>query len=71
MPRLELKDWGGLIAIMLSLSGLVWNAAQQAAKNDEQSDSIAKLERVVTVDHDRLGRIEAEIFPSVTRSPRP
>lgn len=65
MPRLELKDWGGAIAIMLSLLGLVWNAAGQVARNEQQDKTIASLVDVQTRDHDRLGRIEAAVFPNL------
>lgn len=48
------QQFTGMITLLLALSGLIWQAAQQSGKIDDHTRRIEAAETIQSLDHDKL-----------------
>lgn len=68
MERFHLKELAGLASIMLALGGLVWTAAQQSGRIDDQGTRLNTIEQSQRIDHDSIVRVETGVGYLVERA---
>jgi len=56
-----LKEYTGLITVMLGLLGLLWQAAQQASTVDAHGARISAIESTSRQDHDTITEMRGDL----------
>ena len=67
-PTFKPGDWAAILGVLLGIGGLIWNAATQSTKIDDNNSRIAVVEKTQATDHDAITGMRSDLRYLVNRA---